>query len=335
MSSRPTDCETEVRRLAEASVWRVRLSEAGLESSAEFEAWLASDPTHPAAWTRVQAPWNATDENSTGPEIMAARRDALDRARRAGRRQWRGSYPSWLLGTVAATAAAVCLTATVLLILSQGWGRELQYRTSLDQRQTFTLPDGSRAVLDAGTEIHVRYSHDTRRIHLLRGQARFQVAHNIARPFSVQAAGEVVVAVGTDFNVDLLESQVTVTLIKGRVTVAPAGSNHAPPVILYPGQQLVASPAQPVQVESANIASAMAWESGLLVFDDEPLGTVVTIVSRYGEHPVIASPEVSALQMSGVFKEGDVTTFIDVVTHYLPVTASEGADGTITLHRKR
>ena len=48
---------------------------------------------------------------------------------------------------------------------------------------------------------------------LLSGQARFDVAHDAARPFSVHAGGQTVVATGTAFNVDLLGPQVLVTLI--------------------------------------------------------------------------------------------------------------------------
>jgi transmembrane sensor len=187
-------------------------------------------------------------------------------------------------------------------------------------------------MLDAGTDLDVRYSPRSRRIRLLKGQARFEVAHNPARPFEVQAAGETVVAVGTDFNVDLIGPKIMVTLIKGRVNVAPDDRDRGAGVMLMPGQQFVASPLQPTHVESVSIASATAWEAGLLVFHNEPLGSVVDVVSRYAEHPVTADAEVAGLRMSGVFKEGDVATFVDVIVHYLPVKASEAQDGTIVLH---
>lgn len=331
MNSSHPDREMEVRRMAEASLWQVRLTEADLESSTEFEDWLASHPGNPVAWARVHAAWAATGESATLPDVMAARRDALNRARRAGRRGWWGWHTLWLMGSVAALAA-ICLVG---VLLWQSNVQELHYRTTLGQRQAFTLPDGSQAMLDAGTELEVRYSRRVRWIRLLKGQARFAVAHNTARPFKVQAGGETVVAVGTDFNVDLIGPKVLVTLIKGRVNVAPDDRDRGAAVMLWPGQQLVASPSQPAHVESVNIASVTAWESGLLVFHDEPLGSVVAIVSRYAEHPVTADDEISDLRMSGVFKEGDVATFVDAIVHYLPVNASAAPDGAIVLHAKR
>jgi transmembrane sensor len=330
MSPTNPDREPEVRRLAEASVWQVRLSEADLESSAEFEAWLALHPDNPAAWARVHSAWAHTGESATRPEIMAARRDALNRARRAGRRDWWGRHPVWTLGS----AAAVAVIGLAGALLWQRNVQELHYRTALGERTELTLPDGSQAKLDAGTEVDVRYSRRARQIRLLKGQARFEVAHNPARPFRVEAGGETVVAVGTDFNVNLVGPKILVTLIEGRVNVVPVDPDRGPAVVLLPGQQLVASPSEPTHVESVSIASATAWEAGLLVFHNEPLGSVVSIISRYVEHPVTADSDVSGLRMSGVFKEGDVATFADVIVHYLPVSASAAPDGTIALHRK-
>ena len=44
-----------------------------------------------------------------------------------------------------------------------------------------------------------------------------------------------------------------------------------------------------------------------------------------GTQVVIASPEVGAMKISGVFNAGDTLGFVEIVTHYLPVKAvSEG-----------
>lgn len=331
MTSSDHHREAKIRRLAEASVWRVRLSQADLESSREFEVWLASDPENPAAWARVQAPWAVTEDSATSPEMMDARRDALDRARRAASRRSWGSRPRWWLGSVAA-AVVICLAAT--LLLSELRIQQFRYQTPLGKREAFTLPDGSRVMLDAATTLDVRYSPRYRRIRLVEGQARFKVAHNAARPFIVYAEGQKIVDVGTDFNVDLVGPSVIVTLIMGRVTVAQANRSHHPPIMLRPGEQLVASPSLPVHVQFANTANATAWEDGLLVFHNEKLGSVVAAVGRYSEHPIRADAPVRNLKISGVFKEGDIATFLDVITHYLPVTERVAPNGAITLHRK-
>ena len=51
------------------------------------------------------------------------------------------------------------------------------------------LEDGSVADLNRGAAIEVSFTKDFRRIKLVRGEARFSVAKNPARPFIVEAGG--------------------------------------------------------------------------------------------------------------------------------------------------
>jgi transmembrane sensor len=335
--------EAEVRRMAEASTWRVRLAEVDLESSTEFEAWMTSDALNAQAWARVQAPWAAMGDAAAAPDVMAARREALDRARRARRRRWSGSR-ALVFGGLAAGVAACAVGAVVV---TGAWSPARDYKTTLGERRVIILSDGSRVSLDSSSEVRVRYLKGARRLELEKGQARFDVAHDVMRPFTVHAGEETVVATGTAFNVDLLGSKVTVTLIQGRVTVindkrAPAllapsrgaAPRIAAPVVLTAGQELVTSGAAPAHVMAVSVDRATAWEAGQLVFEDESLASVAASVSRYSAHPVLVDPSAANLRMSGVFNEGDVTTFVDAVTHYLPVQARDAPDGAITLQRK-
>src|SRR5262249_2994594 len=95
------------------------------------------------------------------------------------------------------------------------------YRTGFGERRFWRLAGGSRLSLDAQTAVKVQYSSDFRALRLLRGQARFDVAHDARRPFQVQAGDRAVLATGTAFNVDLLGDQLYVTLLEGHVKVAP------------------------------------------------------------------------------------------------------------------
>ena len=75
-----------------------------------------------------------------------------------------------------------------------------------------------------------------------------------------------------------------------------------------------------------------AWTIGQIVFDDEPLSSVVERVNRYGgTRIVIADPAVGAMKISGVFNAGDVVGFVGIVTHYLPVKAVSSDSSTIAL----
>jgi transmembrane sensor len=315
--------------LEQAARWRLRLTEAGLKSSPQLEAWLA-EPANRAAWDQLSGIWDRLEDVAQAPEMMTARQAALADARAAK--------------TARLRARIMAIAATLLIGLTamgSYWWLVLpdDYRTAIGERRVITLSDGSKLSLDADSEVTVRYGQHARSLHLLKGQARFDVAHDKSRPFSVVAGNQKVIATGTAFNIDMAGPKVLVTLIEGHVVVLQEnGGGSSPtnlavrPIELRAGQQLAAGPALTPQVSAANIQRVNAWTIGQIMFDDEPLSSVVERVNRYGGMQiVIGSPEVGAMKISGVFNAGDTLGFVEIVTHYLPVKAVSESSRTIAL----
>lgn len=340
--------ESDLHRLATAAAWRVALAEAGQESSLDFEAWLASDSANEAAWAQVQAPWRHMGEHATAPEALAAREEVLQYVRKE-QQQRRSTKRQWLGPRMVASAAVAFAVLTVVAIGAWDATRADVYQTAFGERRSITLADGSSVVLDSAALLKVRYKKDARDLELVRGQAHFSVARDVARPFSVHARDRVVVATGTSFNVDLLGSQVIVTLIEGKVNVLKAEAASWPLPWRRPAQTVVArlnagqqfvlvkSPASAHAVAPAveriantNLERTTAWESGQLVFENEPLGSVAERVGRYGAVPLVVKGPAVNLRISGVFNSGDIDAFLDAVQRSLPVRA-EHVDGQIVL----
>lgn len=218
-----------------------------------------------------------------------------------------------------------------------------EYSTRAGERRVVTLADGSQVALDSRSEVRVRYSAQARELTLTQGQARFDVTHDIERPFSVTADGHKVIATGTSFNVDLFGPSLLVTLIEGRVVVSSMSSltfetkvdTPVPRITLDAGEQVVFSPKAPPSVARVNLGQATAWENGEIVSDNDTLTTVVARINRYAEHVVIiGDAQTAELRISGVFHTGDVEGFVNTIAGYLPVRAQTEADGTTLLtHR--
>lgn len=322
--------------LTEAAGWRVRLTEEGVVATPEFEAWRSSSPDHERAWAAVEGPWQYLGDQCSAPELLALRSAALERARRAGRARWRDwhTHPLMRLAGVAAAAVLVVIAGAAYLI-----ERPTIYQTHLAERRVVTLEDGSTLSLDSQSEVSLRYTRNARELVLLRGQARFDVAHDIQRPFSVVAADRKVIATGTSFDVDLVNHQVIVTLIEGHVVVLDrqeSGSGVPPEgVKLNAGERLVAAPHSAPSVQHVNVERITAWQSGQLVFENETLESAVERVNRYARHPVIVTdPAAAALRFSGVFNETNTQAFIDTVTRYLSLEEETRADGSVELRRR-
>ncbi len=342
------------RCLVEAAAWRSYLTEQGIETTAEFEAWLA-DSDNVTAWQRVQKSWSFVGEHAASPELLALRHAALEHAHREGAGRWGGAKR----GAGLWRAAAAASVATILIAVWSVWtyNKPDVYRTVAGERRVVTLSDGSQVALDAQSEVRVAYSDSGRALTLVQGQARFDVAKNPSRPFTVEAAGTKVVATGTAFNVDLLGSELRVTLIEGRVLVVPpddvaaAETSHrnadlsarvpstvgsAGTIELAPGEQVVSSRKQaPVKLAAVDVDRATSWQQGRLVFENEPLSSVAMRVSRYSEQTLqITDPDVAAMRISGVFKTGDMNGFVATITSYLPVRADTRDDGAIELAQR-
>jgi transmembrane sensor len=332
--------ESDTSPLTQAAAWRVRLAENDLEGCPELSAWLDEDPRNVAAWKRVQEDWAFFAEHANSPEILELRSEALAHAHEAGQGRWVRSRRF-------ASAHRLGIAAGILIVALGGLIAWLEqpdvYTTGAGERRVVTLADGSQVALDSRSEVRVQYSAHARELTLTKGQARFDVAHDVERPFSVSADDHKVIATGTSFNIDLFGPSLLVTLIEGRVIVSSTPSmieltkleTPAPRITLDAGEQVVFSPRKPPRVARVNVGQATAWENGEVVSENDPLASIVARIDRYAQHAVIiGDTQTGELRISGVFHTGDIDGFVSTIVAYLPVRAEKEADGTTRLtHR--
>ncbi|MEJ1962282.1 MAG: FecR domain-containing protein [Gammaproteobacteria bacterium] len=320
-------------RIDEATDWflRVRSEVGNADDFVPLQQWLRAHPDNPAAYRKVCATWSAIDDVASSPEVMIGRRDALDDAHRVQQRRWStGRSTRWWQG-LAACAVGVALLA--LLMVWKSWKPGEVYETGIGERRVLTLSDGSLVNLDARTRIEVHYTDETRAIQLESGQASFKVSRNPARPFRVSSNGQTVVALGTEFNVDVVTGEIVVTLIEGRVAVVPDAVAPTSRVIeLSAGQQLLSAGGSPPEIRSqVDLSRAVAWQSGKIFFNDEPLSSAVTRINRYASPQLEIDPSVERIRISGTFNAGDTAAFTEAMSTYFPVKVVPAETGALRL----
>jgi transmembrane sensor len=318
-----------------AAEWWLRLeSDPVLARSQAFMDWNAI-PENAAALQHVESAMAALREGGSTPTIVKMRTAALATLGRIGPAPGllRRDFLAW---GAAGAAATIGLAIGVPKWL--GGTDDKSYSTEVTERRNIQLSDGSRVTLDSNSAISVNFRADGRLVNLDRGRARFDVVHDVDRPFEVTLGRETVVATGTSFDVERLSEKVLVTLIQGQVMVrngpneAEKKSEFRPVTVLKPGEQLVAG-AGGIAVRNVNLLTETAWEEGRLVFRGQPLADAVERVNRYTNRRIEVAPAAAAVPISGVFNAGDTDAFISAVTAYLPVTASMNSDGTILLRQ--
>jgi len=208
---------------------------------------------------------------------------------------------------MAAALLIAVATATLLWVL-----RPAAYSTRVGEQKVATLEDGSRIALNTDSSVEVQYSAKQRLVQLDRGEAMFEVAHNVARPFLVRAGDKQIRAVGTSFVVRRDGNTVTVTLLHGKVAVTNVRSARtaAEPTYLNPGDRLRAVADEPVRIDAQPVEAATAWRRGQAVFADTPLSDAVAEMNRYGgPRLILADPNLTLLRVSGVFATNDTGEF--------------------------
>lgn len=212
----------------EAADWLVRLdSERELTEAEliELQAWIHRSPAHGEELQRLAEFWG--DQSLVALPIPLSR--LLDVAAEPEPKEAAGAawWANWPGRSVAAFAVlAVCLSVfsvNGLLPTWMQWGADAQtlYATAIGQQQTLDLPDGSRLYLNTNSQVRVDYQPGWRNIHLLQGEAHFDVAKHTARPFRVYAGRGRVEAVGTAFTVFFSEAEdIDVVVEEGTVAVA-------------------------------------------------------------------------------------------------------------------
>lgn len=312
-----------------AAAWLLRLCdhEPGTAERAEFVAWDQHACNH-AAFIQALETWCAMDDVANEPWLIELMQEA--RAARHGRLH-RQPLKRWMV-------AAACLTLVFFVAAGVWWyaASPVTYSTGIGERRVVQLGDGSQISLDADTRVEVAYGRDHRRLRLLQGRVACDVAKDPLRPFSVRARNKVVVATGTEFSVELVSNQVRVVLYEGHVAVLDddrgglhpqpvrlAGSPQAADSILVPGRELVvAAQADAATVDRVNPAQSIAWEQGLLYFNNEPLGTAIQRINRYSAAQIaVGDSEAARVRVSGVFEAGNTTAFISGVTAVFPIRA--------------
>ena len=347
----------------EAAAWHIRIRNGDVaDHNAAYLAWLSASPDHEAAMKRAEKLWVIFGAEAAAPEIMKARRDALDQSGKAAARRWSAFRRAPRYLKLAAAVAVVALVGApgVMLLMERQASRAVAeasvteaYRTAIAETRVVTLADNSRISLDALTALTVKYTDEARDIELLEGQAHFDVAKDLTRPFRVTAGGQTVLATGTAFNVELVGEEVLVTLLEGEVMVtdnmvlqrpdpraanmagdAPAIAARPAPVKMRPGQLLVASlETAPQLVDNTNLEKTNAWRAGKVFLEGDSLSAAVTRMNRYSRIKLTVADEgLADLRLSGVFNAGDTDAFIEAVEAYFPIEARRMSASRIEFH---
>jgi transmembrane sensor len=316
--------ENALSDVAAGWVARIQGHDVTREVREELARWMDADPAHAVAYLRAEASWERMERLKAMPASSLAAEETVGR--------WRMTRRTALasgLGLCAASAA--------------GWwifGMPDTYETAIGERRVIALEDGSRVTLNTASALRVRFTEAERSLHLVSGEALFEVAHNPKRPFVVNAAGSHIRALGTAFSVRLRSDLAEVTVTEGTVVVVEGPQTVTVP---DPSRQIAAGSGAVVDrttVAKSELApdvlrQRVAWSEGVIELRGETLAQAAEEFSRYRtKRIIVADPRVASIRIGGRFPSNEADEFLRAVQSGFPVRIIEGDDGTVYLvHR--
>lgn len=293
---------------AEAVQWfnLERSGDMTVDDEFRFLEWLDQSDAHRDTYRLVERAWLIAGTIPQEPEMLPP--PAFDADGDKQRSGWRRH---------------LALAASLLLVVTLGWSvyqrafpglgttQDQHFRTGVGQTTTVTLPEGSVVTLDAETEMRLRETPRERRVDLIGGRAFFRVASDRSRPFTVNAGGKSVRAIGTAFEVSFEHGNMVVTLAEGKVRVEETGSDSGSGTDMAPGGQLVIGADRNWTLSRVDVAKETSWTEGRLIFMRDPLSEAVAEMNRYSPRKLVFQDgEIPEKQVVGVFQAGDVDGFV-------------------------
>ena len=280
-----------------------------LAERARVERWLEAHPRDAqllreaprAALGAAQAANTDAAWRALAARLEAASQDDLAARRsRAARGAPRGTLAPWMRRVTGAAAALVIALGGVATWQATRGG---SIAAPLGRDVTAQLPDGSRVTLSAGSRLRWggRFGRGARDV-ALEGEGYFDVVHDEARPFRVRTRNAVAQDVGTRFVVRAWPElpEVDVAVEEGVVALM---DTLRPPMeqatLLHAGQR--GRLRESGVVVTSDVASALAWMRGELVFDESPLTEVLPAIGRRFDVSVTADAALAGRRLTARF----------------------------------
>ena len=313
-----------------ASEWAVAvaLGDMAPGARADLAAWLAADRRHRGAYARASAWLRAAEDAVIGahaataatlvpaPPARVPGKDNRPPDDRPGPGPLRRGLFRWS-GRAAAATAALAISTGALVALGFPVATRFDSAGTGDAMRVVTLRDGTVARLGTGARIRVSMADDIRKIVLLSGEARFEVASDKARPFVVRSGDVYAQATGTVYSVRRVgPTGGRVSVTEGSVLVWPRDERDQA-VLLRAGGEVTLDPG-PVHAAAPSARRAPPPlpppELAQISLDNVPVRAAVARFNRVNRtRIVIADAAIGDLTIIGLYRADDPAHFAAAV----------------------
>ncbi len=318
---------------------RYLANEASPAEVTEVQAWMASDPKNQFMVQKLRASFSidvAEDEVSDLNALWSKIAQEIGRSKYGiSRARSRHSIADWItrflppqpvlsLRSVLLPAAAMAALLVLVWIPYQMLWKSpgmVEVNVPLGERTTLALNDGTRVVLDAGSQLLYpeQFADGSRQV-VLQGQGYFQVTRDASRPFIVTAGKGEIEVLGTAFDVRSWDgSPMIVSVETGRVKFGLVGGGANRFVVLEAHQSsTLGTDGSPTPPSTVDVTRRLAWLRDEIFCDDVPLSDVLDRLRRWHDVEIsVSDPALLDEHLTLHLVKSDMQSSFDLVGRLL------------------
>jgi transmembrane sensor len=197
----------------------------------------------------------------------------------------------------------------------------VEINAPLGSRVEFFLPDSSRGWLNSGSKLKYSPNFIDNRLVNLTGEGYFEVKHFDNSKFRVSVPDMNIDVLGTKFNVSAYHEDdfTEVVLEKGKVEITGKTGNFNQ--ILKPNEKISFNHQErKVLLSEVNPQKSSAWKEGMLVIDNEPLGTALNRIERwYNISIVIENENLKEYRFKATFIDEPLEEVLKLIAKTTPI----------------
>jgi transmembrane sensor len=211
---------------------------------------------------------------------------------------------------------------------------ETAIKTPFGKTQEVTLPDGSRVLLNANSQLRFskNWSKTADRTVWLNGEAEFSVKHydlpqGAAQKFIVNTEGVKVEVIGTRFNLMSRGEKCKLALYEGKVELLLTKHPEQESIAITPNEVVQVDNGAVVRIsEMKKVAVYQAWTKEHFEFDDTPLSEVALLVENtYGVKFVFKEESLKNKRLTASIPDDDVAVLVKVICQIFNIQTQQNA----------
>nr|WP_321353900.1 FecR domain-containing protein [uncultured Draconibacterium sp.] len=262
------------------------------EEQKEFQTWLDNSEENKEAFLKNKKVWEQTQHQLVSEKIAEDKVNVLRKLHAHQTRILSRSRRQLLIYKLAAVMAIPLTFAISWYFLNTGSVEQPQLTQTICEVTApkghvakCILPDGSEIWVNTGSSVTYdasSFSGNVREVELT-GEAYFEVAKNVEKPFTVKTAMANILVTGTSFNVKAYSgSDVFETILaEGGIDMKLNNSTTNQQISLVPGERAVyTGETNKVAIDTVEPEFFTSWRNGELLFKDATLNDLVVELER-------------------------------------------------------